>query len=74
MLITGGFWTKALIPGTVESFPVSERATSSAFILRSSDGFRFMISRPWFTALDPPRLDIDPLTLGSCCTMAAASS
>ncbi len=76
MLITGGFWMKARMPGTAASFPESDRATSSALMSRSDRSFRCMISRPWLTVLlcpPPPTADMKPSTLGSSCTIAAAA-
>jgi len=76
MLITGGLLMNTRRPGSWDSLRVRERATSSALIVRSSRGLRWMKSRPWFTveARPPaPTADMNRSTLGSACTTAAAA-
>ena len=76
MLSTGGFWMNTRIPGTAASFWESDRATSSALMLRSPRGLRWMMRRPWLMVLvrpPAPTADMKPSTLGSSCTIAAAA-
>ena len=53
MLITGGLLMKTRIPGTAPSFSVSDRATSSAVMSRSSGVFQVEDQAPLIHRADP---------------------